>query len=138
MASKWIRAVFALSGVYDALLGLTFFLFGYHIYGAFGVPPPNHPGYIQFPALLLVVFGAMFLQIAADPVARRELMLYGMALKVAYCGVVFWHAIKHNMPTMWLPFAWIDVVFLVLFAAAWQSTRPTPATAPTVQSSASA
>ena len=91
MFSPWIRALFVLSGIYDGVLGIAFLLFGPAIFRIAGVTPPNHFGYIQFPALLLITFAIMFLRISGDPVGRRELMLYGMALKVSYCSVAFWH-----------------------------------------------
>jgi hypothetical protein len=57
----------------------------------------------------------MFFRIAADPVARREFIVYGMALKASYCGIVFWYAMNGGIPTLWIPFAYADLVFFVLF-----------------------
>jgi len=85
------------------------------------VTPPNHPGYVQFPALLLVVFGLMFLAVAADPVRNRNLIPYGILLKAAYCGTVFWYWASTGIPDMWKPFAWCDLAFGLLFAFAWVS-----------------
>ena len=129
-APNWIKAVFLLSGVYDAVLGLAFLGWAPVLFAACDVPPPNHPGYVQFPALLLLVFGAMFLRIASDPVRHRELMPYGMGLKAAYAGVVLFHAAQGGIPAIWVPFAWADLVFLLLFAAAWRTTAPAPGQSP--------
>jgi hypothetical protein len=63
----------------------------------------------------------MFLRIAADPVRRIELIHYGMGLKAAYCGVVFWFDLIGSVPGLWIPFAWADLVFFVLFFFAWRS-----------------
>ena len=120
---SWIKPFFVISGLYDALLGITFIPFGAKIFQRAGVTPPNHMGYIAFPSLLLIVFGIMFLSIAADPVRRREMILYGMGLKASYCAVVFWYQLHGGVPSLWLPFAWADVVFLVLFFLAWRSLR---------------
>ena len=122
MFSPWIRALFVLSGIYDGVLGIAFLLFGPAIYRIAGVTPPNHFGYIQFPALLLITFAIMFLRISGDPVGRRELMLYGMALKVSYCSVAFWHQFHGGIPIMFVPWAWADLVFLMLFIVAWKQT----------------
>jgi len=84
MSIKWIKLLFAASGIYDALLGAAFLLFGLALFRIAGVTPPNHIGYIQFPALLLILFGIMFLQIAKDPTGRREWIPYGMGLKFAF------------------------------------------------------
>jgi hypothetical protein len=120
----WIRVVFSVSAIYDGALGVAFLLFGSVMFRTFGVTPPNHMGYVQFPAILLVVFAVMFLQIARDPAGHRNLMLYGAALKAAYSGVVFWYQVKEGIPSFWIPWAWADLVFLLLFLLAWKRTRP--------------
>ena len=93
---------------------------GAAIFDWYGVEPPNHPGYVQFPAALLVVFALLFFRIAFDPVRHRGLIPFGCGLKVAYCGVVFWHEFTTGVPAMWLPWAWFDLVFLVVFAIAFR------------------
>ena len=57
----------------------------------FEVVPPNHFGYVQFSAILLIIFAAMFLRVAREPMANRFLMLYGVALKAGYSGLVFYY-----------------------------------------------
>ncbi|MDP2924458.1 MAG: hypothetical protein Q8O30_12205 [Candidatus Omnitrophota bacterium] len=115
---KWIKPFFVVSGLYDGILGLLFLLIPYRLFGLTNVPPPNHVGYIQFPALLLVIFGIMFLDIARNPFANRNLIFYGILLKVSYSGVVISHWILGNMPIMWFIFAFLDLIFLVLFVVA--------------------
>jgi hypothetical protein len=110
-----VVALYVVAGLYDGLLGLVF-LFGWEaVFRRFEVTPPNHPGYIQFPALLLIVFGLMFLAVARNPARNRNLIPYGVLLKAAYCGTVFWHWIASGIPGMWKPFAWADLVFGILF-----------------------
>lgn len=123
MSMKWIKLVFVASGIYDGLLGATFLLFGFEIFRYVGVTPPNHIGYIQFPALLLILFGIMFLRIARDPAARSDWIPFGMGLKFAYFGVVFWHELHGGVPMLWIPWAWADLVFFLLFLAAWRHLR---------------
>jgi len=84
----------------------------------------NHFGYAQFPGALLIVFALMYLAIARRPVANRNLIPYGMLLKVSYCGVVFYHWLSAGIPGMWKPFAVIDLVFLILFAWAYRAIPP--------------
>jgi hypothetical protein len=79
-------------------------------------------GYVHFPALLLIVFSLMFFRIASDAVKYRELILYGIGLKIAYSGTVFWNAITGGIPFMWIPWAWADLVFLGLFFLVWRTT----------------
>jgi hypothetical protein len=125
---NWIRPLFIVAGLYDGSLGLVFLFFGPQIFQAYGVTPPNHWGYVQFPALLLVVFAIMFFRIAADPVRNRELIWYGVGLKLAYCGTVFYYQVVTGIPPMWMPWAWADLAFLIVFLIAWKSLAATPAT----------
>ena len=119
MNTNWIKPLFIVAGLYDGALGLIFFFAHEGILSYFVVTPPNHPAYIEFPALLLVLFGAMFLQIASDPVRFRSLILYGVGLKAAYSGMAFWYQFTVGIPSMWLPWAWFDLLFLLAFLTAF-------------------
>ena len=114
-----IRVLFTVAAVYDGLLGAVFLFASGGPFRWFGVTPPNHPGYVQFPAALLIVFAVMFLAVAVNPVRNRNLIPYGMLLKVSYCGVVLFYWLTGGIPGMWKPFCVCDLVFLVLFAWAW-------------------
>ena len=61
----------------------------------------------------------MFLVIAVRPAQNRNLIPFGILLKIAYCGTVLYYWVGTGIPDMWKPFAWIDLVFLVLFVWAW-------------------
>ena len=119
MNAQWIKAVFYLSAIYDAILAVAVLFFWQSIYTMFGVTPPNHPGYLQSPALVVLIFAAIFYRIAREPLRNRDLIPYGIALKLSYSGVVFWHSLSGGIPAMWHPFAWADAVFLALFIVAW-------------------
>jgi len=122
--TNWIRWVFASSALYDGILGLVFLSGPGRVFDAFHVRRPNHFGYVQFPALLLIIFAGMFARIDFDPQRLRELMLYGAGVKAAYCSVVFYHHIFGNIPQLWVPLAYAGLAFLALFLAAWMQTRP--------------
>ena len=128
MSHRWIKAAFIVSGIYDLVLGGVMFFASPQVFQWAGITGPD-PGYVQFPALLVALFGLMFLQIGAGPAARREMIPYGIGLKAAYCGVVFWYQMKGTAPAMWLPLAWIDFVFLILFVIAWRKLAPKAAQA---------
>ncbi|MHC4141295.1 MAG: hypothetical protein ACYSUF_05205 [Planctomycetota bacterium] len=115
----WSRILFGLAALYDAVLGIAFLAAPKWIYATGGVPEPNHWGYIQFPAALLLIFAVMFVAIARDPEGNRGLILYGIGLKVAYCAVAFGHWFGSGIPGMWKPFALVDVVMLALFVWAY-------------------
>jgi len=119
---RWaISALFAVAALYDGVLGFGFLLGGTRIFDWFGVTPPNHAGYVQFPAALLLIFAIMFARIARDPYRNRHLIPYGMLLKVSYCGVVVGHWVTADVPDMWKPFCIVDLLFLGLFVWAWKT-----------------
>ena len=123
MPVKWIKRLFIVAGIYESLLGAAFLLFGAEVFQRAGVTPPNHMGYVQFPALLLILFGIMFLCIAGDPHRRYDWIPFGMGLKASYCGLVFWYQLHGGIPLLWIPWAWADLAFLLLFFAAWRNLR---------------
>ena len=120
-----IKVLFLVAAAYDGILGLAFLFASARLFDAFGVTPPNHWGYVHFPAALLVVFAVMFLAIARNPEGNRNLIPYGIMLKAAYCGVAIWHWATAGIPGMWKPFAITDLVFGVLFVWAYSHVGST-------------
>ena len=127
MSLAQIRLLFVIAGLYDLLIGMVFLVAGPQLFDATGVPPPNHWGYIQFGALLVVIFGAMFLAIAYNPVANRNLMPYGILLKLSYTGLVAYYWFTTDCPSVFKSFAIIDALMFVLFVVAY-GKRPAPRT----------
>jgi len=121
-STQLVRALFVLSGIYDAVIGAAFLLFSRTLFASLHITPPNHFGYVHFAAALILLFGIMFFQIATDPVRFRALIPYGIGLKVAYCGVVFFHALNAGLPAVWVAFAWCDLAFLIAFVVVWRIT----------------
>lgn len=113
---KGISLFYYLSAAYDGILGVAFLIFPIAIYNWYGITPPNHVGYVHFPAALLIVFTIMFINIGRQPIRNRNLIPYGILLKISYCSVVFWHWFTAGIPDMWKSFAIFDAVFGVLFA----------------------
>lgn len=110
-----IRLLFVVAALYDSILGLLFIVAPGWTFTQFNVTPPNHFGYMQFPAALLLIFGFLFLNIARDPPKNASLIIYGILLKVAYCSVTFGYWFTQDIPFIWKPFAVIDLIMLVLF-----------------------
>jgi len=121
MNPKLIKPFYLIAALYDGVLGIAFIIAPAQIFAMYAVEPPNHMAYVQFPALLLILFGIMFYRIAMDPVKNRDLILYGCGLKVSYCSLTFWYLLTTGVPSMWVPWAWADLVFLVLFVTSWRS-----------------
>ena len=121
-----IKLLFVIAALYDGILGLLFLLAGTAPFQWVNVTPPNHLGYVQFPAALLIIFALMFAAIARRPSRNRHLIPYGMLLKVSYCAVVFGHWFSTGVPWIWKPFAILDLVFLVFFVWAYMALRESP------------
>jgi hypothetical protein len=118
-AKRWIQALFILSALYDAALGLIFLAIPERVFNTFGVELPNHLGYVHFPALLLLVFAVMLIAVAVKPVHNRNLIPYAILFKLAYSLVVIGHWLTAGVPWMWQPFAIIDLVMAGLFLWAY-------------------
>ena len=123
-ASRLARVLLWIAAIYDGALGLAFLVAGPALFASFGVTPPNHWGYIHFPAALLVVFGLMFAAAAWRPAANANLIPYGILLKVAYCATVFGHWISAGLPWIWKPFAWFDLLWIFVLGWTWLVLRP--------------
>jgi len=123
MNFKAIRGLFAIAALYDGILGLLFVIAPGWVFTQYEITPPNHFGYVQFPAALLLIFSLMFFKIAQDPHQHAPLILYGILLKFAYCSVTLAYWFSSDIPWIWKPFAVIDLLMLGLFAWAWKSLR---------------
>lgn len=117
-----VKGLFLVAAIYDGVLGLVFLFKPGLAFELFEVVPPNHFGYVQFSAILLLIFAAMFLRVAREPMANRFIMLYGIGLKAGYSGLVFYYMLTTGVPAMWVPWAWADLVFLLLFLWSWHYT----------------
>lgn len=129
MNEKFIKPFFLIAALYDGVLGIAFVVAPAQIFSMYAIEPPNHVAYVQFPAMLLILFAIMFYRIAMDPVKNRDLILYGCGLKVSYCSLTFWYQLTTGVPAMWIPWAWADVVFLLLFIVSWRSLAQEPTAA---------
>ncbi|MEE8572427.1 MAG: hypothetical protein V3T20_04120 [Gemmatimonadota bacterium] len=114
-----VSVLFYLAALYDGVFGVAFLVAAPALFDWVGVTPPNHFGYIHFPAALLIVFALLFLSIARRPEINRHLIPYGILLKISYCAVVFYHWFTAGIPFIWKPFAIADLVFLVVFIWAY-------------------
>jgi hypothetical protein len=119
-ANRAVRALFLIAALYDAILGASFLVAPGRVYQWAGVAPPNHWAYVQFPAALLLIFALMFAAIARNPAGNRSLIIYGVLLKAAYCGIAFGYWFTAGIPDLWKPFAVIDLVMAILFVLSYR------------------
>jgi hypothetical protein len=124
MTLSMVRLLFVIAGLYDFIIGLTFLFFGSQLFDMASVPQPSHWAYIQFSSLLLMVFGTMFLAIAYDPAGNRNLIPYGLLLKLCYAGLATYYWVTTDIPMLFKPFAVIDAAMFVLFWMAY-AKKPT-------------
>ena len=117
-STRVITALFLVAALYDGLLGAVFLVAPGWVYEQAQVTPPNHWAYVQFPAALLLVFACMFIAVAINPFANRNLIVYGVLLKVSYCGLAFGYWFSAGIPGLWKPFAVVDLIMAVLFLLA--------------------
>jgi len=75
---------------------------------------------------MLVIFGMMFFAVSYDPVANRNLIPYGMLLKLSYTGLVAYCWVKTDCPMLFKPFAIIDAVMFALFLLAYRKRLGPP------------
>ena len=125
---KWISPLFWIAALYDGVLGVLFLAAPGWAFERFNVTPPNHMAYVQFPAALLIIFALIFIAIARNPAAKRELMVYGILLKVAYCGIGSYYWFTTDIPIIWKPFVWADLTMGILFVVAYVSVAALPET----------
>jgi hypothetical protein len=112
---KIAKYIFLSSAVYDFTLGLMFILLNNRLFDYLNITRPNHIGYIQFPAALLMIFGIMLYKIYKDIDGNKNLIIYVILLKLAYCSVVFLNLFFNSIPFIWIIFGIIDFIYLVLF-----------------------
>ncbi len=124
--TRWIQGLFGIAALYDAVLGVAFLVVPWWAFQTFQVTPPNHWGYAQFPAALLLIFALMFVAIARNPAGNRGLIPYGIGLKVAYCVIAFAYWAGSGIPSMWKPFAIIDLIMAALFVWAYVALGAAP------------
>ena len=70
---------------------------------------------------MLMIFGLMFLLIAIAPRANRQLIPFGMLLKVAFVSVAGYYWINGGIPLVFKPFLVIDAAMFFAFGWAYFS-----------------
>lgn len=126
MKREHVRPLFRLAALYDIVLGLVYGLAYRTIYAKFAIALPNHDAYVQLPAALILVFGVGFWFVSRAPGRNRDLIRVGVMMKLAFSAIVFGHFLLGSIPTMWVPFAAIDLLFAIAFVMALR-VLPEPA-----------
>ncbi|MBU0671688.1 MAG: hypothetical protein KJ732_01525 [Candidatus Margulisbacteria bacterium] len=115
----WIKILFAYVGVVEFAVGLPFLLLPGPVFSLAGIPLIDRLEFVQFPALLIMVFGLMMLNIARDPVRHQQLIIYCCLFKAAFIYVVVFNWLTKGLPLLWLLFASLDAIYLIGFIIAY-------------------
>ena len=128
---SFVRAIAAISGVYDASVGLTLLVAADTFAAIFGVEPAHPRIFSDLNAIFLLAIGLGYWWPWRDPFrARWYLWVMGPGLKGA--GALTFlldYAIRHS-PRSFLLFAASDGTLAVLTLAALAASRNTPARLP--------
>ena len=83
------RATLWIGAVYDLVLGVFVFFCFPLIFEKAGIIPANHVGYVQLPALFVIVLGIMQGITARRLEENRAMLVCIVLMKLSYVGVVF-------------------------------------------------
>lgn len=119
-----IRAVAAISLVYDISIGITLFLFRELFQIWFGVPAPQPPIHVDLNALFVTSVGVGYLLPYRDPIRYRAYMwIFGVALKFGGAAAFLADYLTRGSPASFLLFAASDGLIAVLSLIALLRTR---------------
>jgi hypothetical protein len=128
---SFVRTIAAVSGVYDASVGLFLLLAADRLASLFGVPPAQPPIFSDLNGLFLLAVGAGYYWPFRDPRgARWYLWVMGPGLKGAGALAFLIDYLVRHSPASFLLFAASDGVLALLTLAALAGSRSTPARPP--------
>ena len=118
---KYYRLVFAISSIYDTVLGVVFAFFSRQAFNFLGIGNklPEFSGYLTLLGAFLFVIGVAYFLIARGDLWRnRDLVLVGALYKLAYCVTAFCYFAAGTLPHLVFVgiFGIADLVFFVLMA----------------------
>jgi hypothetical protein len=112
---SFVRAIAAVSGVYDAAVGLFLLLAADRMAALFSVAPPNPPIFGNLNGLFLLAVGAGYYWPYRDPRgARWYLWVMGVALKAGGAVAFLADYFVRGSPASFLLFAASDGVLAIL------------------------
>jgi hypothetical protein len=127
---SFVRAIAAISGVYDVAVGLFLLLAADRLASMFGVPPAEPRIFSDLNGLFLVAVGAGYYWPYRDPVgARWYLWVMGPGLKGAGAAIFLIDYFVRHSPPSFLLFAASDgtlavLTWLALMSACVNSATP--------------
>jgi len=140
---KYYRLVFAISAIYDTVLGVVFAFFYRPAFSWLGIRDrlPEFGGYLSLIGAFLFVIGVAYFLIArGDLQKNRDLILVGILYKLAYCVTAFFYFAEGNIPHVIFAvvFGVADFLFLVLMVECFTHLKriaPAPGSGPGMEAS---
>lgn len=119
------RSVFLITALYDFVLGIAFLLFYKQVLGFFSISIPNFPEYLQMSAAFVAVLGVGYFLIYLNLEKNKDLYRIGMLYKLIYIVLVsYYYFIVHTANVVYLNFAMIDTIFLIIFIVLYKKVYP--------------
>jgi len=119
---KFAKVVFWIAGMWGVLV-LTPLYFIFDMIGR-NDPPPNYsPGVLHGFASIGLAFQVAFIVIARDPVRLRPMMIPSVLEKFGYGATLLVLYLQNRLHPQDLGLGGVDVLFGVLFLAAYFKTR---------------
>ena len=122
---SFVRAIAAVSGIYDVAVGLLLLLAADQIATRFGVPPARPRIFSDLNGLFLLAVGAGYLWPYRDPRgARWYLWVMGPGLKGAgACAFLVDYFVRHSAASFLLFAASDGTLAILTLAALWRERR---------------
>ena len=111
----FFRKLFLIAAVYDLILGFLFFFFYKPIYSYFNITLPVYPMYLQMAAAFVIAMGVGYYFIYLNLYRNIDLVKLGIVYKVVYAGLTSYFYFIGSAHVIFLIFAAIDIIFLLLF-----------------------
>lgn len=122
--SNFWKPFFLVAALYDAILGALFFFFYNPLFHAFGIALPNNTSYIHITTAYIFVQGLSYWFVSRAPERNVDIVKVGIVYKAIFAGLAFYYlAIGQLLSWVFVIFAILDLIFLVVFARFVQVTR---------------
>jgi hypothetical protein len=119
---RFAKIVFAIAGIWGILI-LTPLYFIFDLIGRQDPPPITHPAFYYGFVAVALAWQIAFLIIARDPVRLRPLMVAAVLEKFGYGGTFIVLYLQSRLTRGDLALGCIDLLFGVLFVAAFFKTQ---------------
>ncbi len=110
------KPLFTVAATFNVLVGIGMLL-AYHQLAPWLGFPPEPTVWIHIVALVVLIYGYAYWRIAMDPVRFREYVVLGIAGKLAFAAVIYWHYLSGDATAALAVLVSTDVLFAALFAA---------------------